>query len=314
MIEIYGMIRRERVDCVYSLFESSDLIAAIVAPLAGVRALISGRRDTGFRYSPTMNRVYRLINRRFRRFVAPSEAVRASLLDQGVTGSRVDVIYNGVDFERFARADGKGVRAELGIPDDALMLTTVANLSPVKDHANVIAALAALHAEGLRPYLALAGDGPLRSDLEARVAAAGLEPYVCFMGRRQDVPDVLATSDLVICSSLTEGLPNALLEAGAAGKAVVATNVGGNPEVVEDGVTGLLVPPRDPAALADAVRALAASPERRERMGRAARARVRRNFSLEAMVRQYMDVFASVAGPAPEDREPVEGDPLRVAT
>lgn len=280
-------MRRGRYDCVLSFFETSDLLTAVLAPWAGVRARISSRRDTGFRHSGRLRRLYQLLNHRFARVIAASEAIRLSLVAEGWRPERVRLIYNGVDIRRFGTADGGVLRKELGIPPEAVVLGTVANLSPVKDHATVIEALRRLHAQGRAMHLVLAGDGPEREALTEQVVQADLAEFVHFLGRRQDIPTVLAAVDVVVLASHSEGLSNALLEASAAGRPIVATDVGGNPEVVADGATGLLVPISDPESLAEAVVRLADTPTLRTAMGIAGRERVSRHFSVAAMVGAY---------------------------
>jgi glycosyltransferase involved in cell wall biosynthesis len=294
-------MRRGRYDCVLSFFETSDLLTAVLAPWAGVRARVSSRRDTGFRHSNRLRWLYRLLNRRFARVIAASEAIRMSLLAEGWQPERVRLIYNGVDTRRFGNADPQALRKELGIPRDAVVLGTVANLSPVKDHATAVEALRRLHTAGRPLHLVLAGDGPEREPLTRQAEEAGLAEYVHFLGRRQDVATVLAGVDVFVLASHSEGLSNALLEASAAGCPIVATAVGGNPEVVADGETGLLVSIRDPEALAGAVARLADDPALRAAMGAAGRDRVSRRFSLAAMVAAYeATIEEAVAETAPE--------------
>lgn len=291
-------MRRGRYDCVLSFFETADVLSALLAHRAGVGARVSSRRDTGFRHSRRLRWVYRRLNRRFARVVAASEAIRQSLLEEGWLPGRVRLIPNGVDTGRFEKGDGAVLRRELGIPRDAFVLGTVANLSPVKDHPTVIDALGRLHAAGRPAHLLLAGEGPLRETLERRVAEAGLGDHVHFLGRRQDIPDVLAAVDVVVLASHSEGLSNALLEASAAGRPIVATRVGGNPEVVVDGRTGFLVPVDDPEAIRTAVERLADDTALRAALGYAGQEHVRRGFSVEAMVRAYETVFAEAVGGA----------------
>lgn len=293
LMEIHRHIRRSKYDCVISFFESSDLISAIAGSLGGVGALISSRRDTGFRHSSKLRWAYRWINPRFSRIVAASDAVRQSLLESGVADDSITVIYNGVDPERFENTAPDSLRSELEIPSSALILGMVANLSAVKDHATVIDCLSGLHRQDRRFHLVLAGDGALRVDLEKQVVDTGLEPFVHFLGRRSDVPTVLAGFDIFVLSSLTEGLSNSLLEAMASGKPVIATRVGGNPEVVVDGVTGVLIPPKDLDTLAREILRLADNPDLRIQMGQAGYQRVVEKFSIDAMVNNYVKVIDS---------------------
>ncbi|HQU87686.1 MAG TPA: glycosyltransferase [Denitromonas sp.] len=137
----------------------------------------------------------------------------------------------------------------------------------------------------------LVGDGPLRPELEAEVATAGLSDVVCLAGARDDVPAIMAALDCFVLPSQAEGISNTLLEAMACGLPVIATRVGGNCELVVDGETGWLVPPEDPRALADAMSNMANDPVRRQQMSHAARARAVTQFSLEAMVDRYLALY-----------------------
>jgi glycosyltransferase involved in cell wall biosynthesis len=139
------------------------------------------------------------------------------------------------------------------------------------------------------------GDGVLRAELEARTRALGLSGNVVFTGARDDIAEMLAMLDLVVVPSLTEGMSNALLEAMAMARPVVATAMGGNVDVIEDGATGVLVPPRDPEALAEALLRLLGDPDRARRLGAAARERARAEHSLEGMVARYQDLYRGLA-------------------
>lgn len=291
IMQVYRLLRKGEYDCVLSFFETADVLSVTAASLAGVRALLSSRRDTGYRYSKKMRWFYRIINGRFSRIIAVSEAVCATLRDSGVNETIIRLIYNGVDMTRFKGQAPGLLRKELGLPREACVLAMIANLDPVKDHMTVIKCLQTLHGSGKHMHLILAGNGPLRTELEHAAIAAGLNAYVHFLGLRADVPAILADADIFLLSSLTEGLSNALLEAMAGGKPVVATRVGGNPEVIVDGVTGFLVPVGDSAAMGAAILRLSESPGLRAAMGAAGRERVASHFSLSTMVKRYVDAI-----------------------
>lgn len=284
----------EGYDCVLSFFETSDLISWLVAgPSSGVTSRISSRRDTGFRYSRTVRWLYHRINRCFSTIIAASSAVRESLIESGVDEKLVRVVYSGVDLSRFEGSARATLRREIGIPESAVALGMVANLNPVKDHETVLRALAILHRSGRPAHLILAGEGDLEGPLRSQAGELELQSFVHFLGRRSDIPAVLDAMDVFVLASRTEGLSNALLEAMAAGKPAVATSVGGNPEVVVQDSTGLLVPPGNAAGLAEALGRLYSEQPLRGRMGLAARQRVAEAFSLDKMVSDYADVIRS---------------------
>jgi glycosyltransferase involved in cell wall biosynthesis len=165
-----------------------------------------------------------------------------------------------------------------------------------KGHTLLLQAAAACRARGLALALAIAGEGPLHAELEAQARAAGLGTSVRLLGRRSDVRELMRACDVFVFPSLYEAFGVALLEAMACGAAVVASRVGGIPEIVEDGASGLLVPPADPAALADAIACLAERPDRRRALGRAARLRAEA-FDIRETVRRLESLYARLGSP-----------------
>jgi glycosyltransferase involved in cell wall biosynthesis len=222
--------------------------------------------------------------------VAVSHDLERTLTEEIGIRRPVRVIYNGIDGRRFADTGGEKVRRELGFGDDDLVVGTAVVLSEQKGIAYLLeAARRVLDAEP-RARFVIGGEGPLRQRLEARAAELALGDRVRFLGYRRDVPDLISSLDLYVLPSLWEGLPLALLEALAIGKPIVCTTVGGNPEIVEDGVNGFLVPPRQPEPLADRIlRAL------RDRGFReAARQRNQKKFADVFSVDKMVDGHASL--------------------
>jgi glycosyltransferase involved in cell wall biosynthesis len=231
--------------------------------------------------------------------VACSSAVRDVARDLGYADAKLTVIPNGVDATRFASLpDQVTARSSLQLPQDCPILISVASLYEHKGHSHLFEAMTRLHQDFPQARLLLVGDKheARRAALEDTVERLGLQDTVRFLGHREDVPLLLAASDLFVMPSLREGFPMALLEAGAAGLPAVASSVGGIPEIVADDVTGVLVPPEDHAALADAVRTLLREPNRRRSMGDAARRRVTERFALHVTVRQIQDVYLDLLG------------------
>jgi glycosyltransferase involved in cell wall biosynthesis len=210
------------------------------------------------------------------------------------------VIYNGVDLDELdaLRWDLPGERAKLGLSPEDCIIGCVANFNAVKGHLTLVDAFARLLTQ--RPEaplkLLLAGDGPMRSAIEARVAGHGIGSSVILMGRSQAVSREFQLSDVVVLPSETEGFSNSIIQAMAYRKPVVACRVGGNPEAIEDGVTGLLVPPKDPETLAQALDRLVADEALRRRMGEAGRERVTREFTKQVMLRKTEAMIVRLAG------------------
>jgi glycosyltransferase involved in cell wall biosynthesis len=208
--------------------------------------------------------------------LAISEGVREALIGSGVPPGRVRVVPSGIDPAPFqAPYDRAALRESLGVPADIVLVLHVAALAPHKSQTDLLKAAALLRDRSAPIRVWIAGEGLLRDSLEREHASLVLGDFVRFLGFRKDVPDLLRAADLFCLSSYLEGLGTSILDAMAAGLPVVATRVGGIPEVVAEGETGLLVPAREPRALADALAELAGDPSRRDAMGERARVKVR---------------------------------------
>jgi len=284
------------------------LEAQAVARLAGVRHGVHGEHGRDMTdlagTHPRHCRLRRLSSLWTDRFVALSRDIQRWLIDvQGLPAGRIVQIYNGVDIARFHPSDGaRPLTDALGL-GGRLLLGTVGRLSAEKDQLTLVRAylrLLAQRAELVRgSALLLVGDGPLRGELEAALGQAPAEhrAAVHLLGPRDDVPALMREWDLFVLPSRTEGISNTILEAMASGLPVLATAVGGNPELVVDGVTGRLVARDDPEAMADAMSALLADPGALREMGAAGRARVEEKFSIEAMVAKYLSLYDQLLAP-----------------
>jgi sugar transferase (PEP-CTERM/EpsH1 system associated) len=229
-------------------------------------------------------------------FVCVSDDLRRWLVEEvRVLPSKVTTIHNGVSLARFGQAGRLESRVRLGLPAEAPIIGTVGRLDPVKDQAGLIRAFATVRATHPEVLLVIAGDGPCRSDLQQVARTLGQADRVRLLGIRDDIPAVMAALDIFALPSLGEGISNTVLEAMATGLPVIATRVGGNSELVEDGVSGVLVSCQDHGALATAMVAYVRDSELRRRHGGAGRERATRHFSLERMVQTYSDLYASLA-------------------
>jgi glycosyltransferase involved in cell wall biosynthesis len=220
----------------------------------------------------------------------------------GFDGSRIEVIENGIDLARYASAsalaslpDRSAARAELGLRADLRYVIAVARFHPVKDHATLISAFDRVARARADAHLLLVGDGTLRGALEAQVASLGLTSRVTFMGVRRDVPALLRAADVFTLTSVSEAASITLLEAMASALPVVVTAVGGNPEIVRDGVDGLLAPRGDAAGLGTALLRLLNDPALAARMGESGAARVREHYQLDRTVRRYYELYERLA-------------------
>lgn len=217
--------------------------------------------------------------------------LRQHLIEEGFAARRVGVIYNGIDVRAMPeRAAHEEARRRIGAADDDLVVGTIARLDPVKDLQTLIGGIAA--AASTRPIrLIIIGDGSDRAPLERVAREAGIANRVQFLGHRDDARSWLGGCDVYANTSISEGISLTILEAMAAGLPVVATRVGGTPEIVDE-THGRLVPARDREAVAAALRELGGQRELRQRMGAAGRAKVEARFTIEQMVRDYAEVYA----------------------
>lgn len=240
---------------------------------------------------------HRTLSRVRDRVVAVSEDLCQYLaMRVGVPANRLVVIGNAVDPTVYDGTGGRPrFRESLNVPAGAACVGIVARLVPVKDHRTLLRAAARVFHEAPDSCLLVVGDGPLRGDLERLARELGIAGRTRFLGHRTDVPAILPALDLFVLSSLHEGISLTLLEAMASGLAVVATRVGGTPEVVVDGHTGLLVPPGRPGLLADAIIRLLRDPRLRMEMGKAGQARVYERFGVQAMVEAYQRLYEGLA-------------------
>jgi glycosyltransferase involved in cell wall biosynthesis len=255
---------------------------ARVPAILGTAHLYTELRDT--RRPPLMLRP-------FRRIIAVSEEVRIRYAEElGVPARKLAVVHNGINVPPVVRPPDSALRAELvrGRPDYVVL--TPARLHEQKGHAFLLAAAV----EVPDATFVLAGDGPLRAQLEAQARELGVAQRCLFLGQRPDVPELLAVADLLVLPSLWEGLPVSVLEAMAAQRPVIATAIGGTDEAVTHEADGLLVPPRDPASLAAAIRRLRRDPALAHRLAAAGRRRVERDFSSGVMGRNVMRIYGEV--------------------
>jgi glycosyltransferase involved in cell wall biosynthesis len=213
---------------------------------------------------------------------------------EGFPAQAVDVIYNGIDPDPdIDVAAGTRIREQFNISPNTLVIGSVGRLDPVKDLVSLITALVTIRRDH-PAELVIVGDGSERARLEAAAVECGVAPFVHFVGYRSDAREWLAGCDVYVNSSISEGISLTILEGMAASLPVIATNVGGTPEIL-DSTCGILVPPRDPLAIAAALARLACDSRLRAELGRAARKRVEERFTLERMIHQYSSVYRAVA-------------------
>jgi glycosyltransferase involved in cell wall biosynthesis len=290
-----GYLKRNRIQIVHSYGFYSNVFAVPSARLGGVPVVISSIRDTGDPLTSLQRRVQKVICALADHVLANSNAVRGRLLEEGYRPGKIGVIRNGIIIPAQSGDGVRGlIRREFGLPENARLIAVVSRLNPLKGIEYFLEAAALLAARFEDVFFPIVGDAvdpAYMAALKDHAAGLGLGRRVLFTGFRLDIGSILPDLLISVLPSLSEGLSNVLLESMAAGVPVVATKVGGNPEVVEEGVTGLLVPPRDPAALADAVGTLLENPGLASRFGTSGRRRVEVHFSLDRMVQDTQRLY-----------------------
>ena len=300
--QIARQLREGGFDLLHTHGYKADLLGIIIAHIATIpkAATVHGYTDA----FPAV-RVYRhldlLVLRRFPKVIAVSDYLRRELIASGLAPHQVVTVHNAVDHDVFVStvcADRREVRAELGIGPDAPVVLTVGRLNPEKGHRYLLESvqLACRHIPGLR--VLVVGEGPLRAKLKANTRALHLDVVVSFLDWRDDVASLMSASDLFVLPSTRESFGLVILEALALRVPVIATRVGGVPEIIRTGETGILVEPRDPAALAEAMIWTLANPAQARQLARHGQAVVRQRFSLEAMVKATNRVYHEVMSPA----------------
>lgn len=296
------LIRRERIEIVHCHKGRARTLALLAGLLVPIPVLVLNR---GVSFPPSRWSRLGYTTRRVSAVVAVCESIRRGLVAAGVPAEKIEVIYSGTDTRRFhPGVDGAAVRRELGLAPGQPLVTQV-GVRSWRGNDDVLAAMVRVHAHRPDARLCLAGAPPPRIPiLLERARSLGLAGVVAVLGHRDDVPELLAASDVVVDASYAGlGLTGSLREALAVETPVVGTALEGIPELIADGETGLLVPPRDPPALAEAILGLLADPGRARAMARAGRTRVERCFSLEAKLDRtealYRRLLARVRGQAP---------------
>jgi glycosyltransferase involved in cell wall biosynthesis len=299
---VLRLVRAGKIDLVHSHGKGAGLYGRLAARRAGVPAIHTFHGIHYAGYPAGLDRLYLALERRLARmteavvYVSQSEARDAAVLGLAPRG-RTHVIVNGIDVRRIALAatPRPAARKALGLEPDALVVGTVARFDPVKALDVLLRGFAVLAAIQPTARLVLIGDGPEARRLRALAGSLGIDAQVRFAGFVADASRLLPALDLYASASRREGLPLALLEAMACGLPVAATRVSGHVDVVEDGVTGVLVPPDDPAALGRAMDALVANPARREVMGQAGRRRAEECFAASRMAAETANLYRVAA-------------------
>ncbi|HVM38989.1 MAG TPA: glycosyltransferase [Sphingomicrobium sp.] len=289
--QLLAAIRRERIDVLHLHMVHATIVGGLVALLSPGLSVVVTKH---YVYRALASRMLRLLDRlstnRADAIVAVSGHVRDDLVAHGAQRAKSEVIHNGMDLEAFDR-QAAAPSQPLARQEGGALIGCVGNLNPIKGHEYLVRAMPRVLQRFPTARLVMIGEGGAKAELEALARALGVEGAVIMAGFRGDVPAVMRQIDICVQPSLQEAFGIVLLEAMAAARPVVATGVEGIPEIVVDGTTGLLVPPRDPEALAKAICALLQDGEARRAMGSAGRSRVEQRFDIRTTVRAYEELY-----------------------
>lgn len=308
VLNLAAWMRKEGVKLVHAQDFYTNLLAVPAARLAGAKVIVS-RLDLAHWHGQRRRQALAWATRLADRVQVNALAIKQQLIgEEAVPSEKIELVHNGLDLSRFDRRQKQPLDGELSLPLGARIVAVVANLHPIKGQDDVVTAFSrfATEPEFSDVHLLLIGEGERRAPLESLALELGLGGRVHLVGHRTDIPAILSRVEILISSSHAEGLSNSVIEGMAARLPVIATAVGGSPELILDGERGLLVPPGSPERLAQALRLLLTDPHLRERLGNAARSYVEANLAIGQMARHFdrlYDAVLSGRAVAREDRE-----------
>ncbi len=289
------VLQQEKVSILCTHGYKPNILGCIAVKIAGIKTIAISR---GWTWESPKIKLYEWLDRFFLRVadhvVAVSEGQQKKILQCGLPSRKVSVIHNAINLDDKIFSDRHPVREELGIPQDSFLVVSAGRLSPEKNYSAMIAVAKRVVAENTSIYFAIFGEGFLRSKLEQQRDAAGLNGRLFFPGFREDIHNAFYSMDVFMLPSLTEGLPNVALEAFAARKPIVASAVGGTPEIVQHGISGFLAAPDDIVGMAESILRLAGNAGLRKRMGEAGYQYAATNFGFEAQTKKYEELYDTI--------------------
>jgi len=296
--DLERVIRQRDIHVVRTHQYHANLYGRLAAWLCRVPCIVPSVHNVYTRDRKVHRRILNnLLGRISDKVVAVSGAVKDDIMAyDGLSPNKITVLYNGVEEGRFAGVDGAGARIAFGIPADAAVVGTVGRLTHQKGQKYLVEAMSSVLKEFPGTVLLMVGDGPARSELGELVKQRGIEDRVVFTGSRRDVPEMLAAMDIFVFPSLWEGLPNALIEAMTAGKAIIATDIKSNMEVLGSENSSIFVPCEDSTAIAAGIKQLLRDRESALRLASAARERALSRFTVNRTVSAYTDLFEEILG------------------
>ena len=297
-LRLASYLKRQRIDIVHAYNFYANVFALPAARLARVPVVLGSIRDTGENLTARQRAVNKMVCRLADRVIVNAEAIKRTLVAEGYRQERITVIPNGILCPPLRSTPDRALHLEFGLSTSDVLIGVVSRIARGKGLEYFLDAAPAVAARIPTAKFLIIGDNAFnpdyREELKKQTIELGLQNRVIFTGFRLDVPNILSSLAVSVLPSLNEGLSNSLLESMAAAVPVVATNVGGNPEVVTDGETGFLVPPRNAAALADALCRVLSTPGLRNTLGQAGRQRVLKYFSNERMIQNVEQLYGDL--------------------
>lgn len=291
----FKFLKQNKLDVLMTYHFSSDIWGTFLGRLAGVRMIISNRRDMGFWRSWQHILAYKLVNASVHKIVVNANAVKELICEkENISEKKIHLIRNGINIKDYLDRDQKKIHlADLKLNEDDLVVMHVANIRPVKGHEYLIKAMAMVIKEIPNIKLVLIGEDELEGKLSQQAQELNIADQVIFLGKRKDVRSLIQIADICVLPSLSEGMSNAIMEYMVAGKPVIATDVGGNPELVEHEFNGLLILKENVDALRDALLKLAINHNERKQMGENGFKKAEIMFSMDKMIQAYKNLFVN---------------------
>lgn len=300
LMRLYLFIKKNRFDIVHTHTSKAGILGRLAAKLAGIRIIFHTPHGSIFHpiyYGPKaitmLSKVENFVASFTDKIVTCSENERKDFLEHKIgTEDKYLTIYYGIKQDNYLKTyNGPLKRKELNITEGAPLIGNIARLVPEKGHQFCLEAFKMVLSKFSKTMLAIVGDGILKRDIELKINELGLSKNVIMLGHRNDVAQILTSLDISLHTSIWEGTPIAIIEAMLMGKAIIATKVGGIPELIEDGVTGILVHPYDTEALSKAIIMLINDKDLAKRLGGAARCYAKEKFALELMIKNTVELY-----------------------
>lgn len=296
-LRLRALLKEMRPDILHTYLLHANLLGRVIGRLVGIPVIIGSERTIG--QAGLWGRLGTRLTNPLTDAVEVNSEIGGKAIGQGlgVPAEKVEVVRSGLDLLAFDTVSQRvRIRSEIGISDDQHLILCMGRLRPVKGVEYGLRAFASAHSQQPNIRLALAGEGDQREYLELLAQELGITQYISFLGVRNDVPELLSAVDSLMMPSLNEGFPRTAIEAMAAGKPIIASNVGGTSEAIIDGVNGILVRPADFDALSEAIVRLVLDAELQVKLGRAGRERVAQNYSIEKYVTRLDEIYRHYFG------------------